>query len=139
MSHYTLQALRILVVDDDADSRDFMTVALEGEGADVKAVGSVAEALTTIEAWHPDVLVSDIRMPDEDGYQLMRQVREQSVSSSTDRSTVPIGIALTAFARDEDREEALAAGYQAHLPKPVDLLELYRTIAQLTGRPASEL
>jgi CheY-like chemotaxis protein len=139
MSNYTLQTLRILVVDDDADSRDFMTVALEGEGAEVKAVGSVAEALATIEDWQPDVLVSDIRMPDEDGYHLMRQLREQSMSRSTGSSVVPIGIALTAFARDEDREEALSAGYQAHLPKPVDLLELYRTIAQLTGRPTSEL
>jgi two-component system, OmpR family, response regulator len=137
MSNYTLQALRILVVDDDADSRDFMTVALEGEGAEVKAVGSVAEALTTIEDWRPDVLVSDIRMPDEDGYHLMRQVRKQSVSNPADR--LPIGIALTAFARDEDREEALSAGYQAHLPKPVDLAELYRTIAQLTGRPVTDM
>lgn len=129
MTNFTLQALRILVVDDDRDSRDFMIVALEGEGAEVKAARSVAEAMMAIADWQPDLLISDIRMPDTDGYSLIRQFREQFASTPA--------IALTAFARNEDREEALAAGFQRHIPKPVDLMELYDAIATLIRRISS--
>ena len=126
MNDLLLQALRILVVDDDADSRGFMIVALEGEGAEVREAGSVSEALALISEWKPDVLISDIRMPDDDGYGLLRQIQERSLS-------IP-AIALTAFARNEDRAAALAAGFQCHLPKPVDLTELYAAIAVLADR-----
>jgi two-component system, OmpR family, response regulator len=119
-----LQALKILVVDDDRDSREMMVVALETEGAEVISAESVQSAFAALLQWRPDLIISDIRMPDADGYGFLEKLRSLDFNMPA--------IAVTAYARDEDREAALAAGYQCHLSKPVDLDLLYRTIAQLT-------
>jgi two-component system, OmpR family, response regulator len=118
-----LQDLRILVVDDDRDSRDMMLVALETEGAQVISVGSVQSAFEALMNWQPDLIISDIRMPDADGYGFLQSLRSKGFKMPA--------IAVTAFARDEDRRDALEAGYQCHLPKPIDLDLLYRTIVEL--------
>ncbi|MBD1846199.1 response regulator [Cyanobacteria bacterium FACHB-63] len=123
MDTFPLKALRILVVDDDQDSREMMIAALEAEGAEVMAAESVQTALITLSTWQPNLLISDIRMPDADGYSFLKALRSQSI-------TIP-AIAVTAFAREDDRQEALAAGYQSHLSKPIDLELLYSTIAKL--------
>ncbi len=128
MNTLPLQALRILVVDDDRDSREMMIVALEAEGAEVVAVESVQSALTALSDWQPDLLISDIRMPDSDGYSFLQTLRSQSLSFPA--------IAVTAFASKEDRQEALAAGYQDHLTKPIDLELLYSTITELIKQSA---
>jgi CheY-like chemotaxis protein len=99
-------------------------------GAAVAAVGSAAEALAEIRREPPDVLVSDIGMPDEDGYELIRKVRELPAESG---GRVP-AIALTAYARAEDRMQALRSGYQMHVPKPVELAELAAVVASLAQR-----
>lgn len=124
MNTLPLQALRILVVDDDRDSRDMMIAALEAEGAEVVAVESVHSAFTALSNWQPDLLISDIRMPDSDGYSFLQTLRSQSL-------TIP-AIAVTAFAHEDDRQQALGAGYQFHLTKPIDLELLYSTIVELT-------
>ncbi|MER3432340.1 MAG: response regulator [Leptolyngbya sp. ERB_1_1] len=123
ISTLPLNALRILVVDDDRDSREMMIVALESEGAEVVAVESVQSAFTALLDWQPDLLISDIRMPDSDGYTFLQTLRSQSFNAPA--------IAVTAFAREDDRREALAAGYQSHLTKPIDLELLYSTIVEL--------
>ncbi len=134
MTELLLQALRILVVDDDQDSRDMMTVALEGEGAIVLSVDSIQAAETAIEQWRPDILISDIRMPDGNGYELIRSVRSKSKALTQTLDPLP-AIALTAFAGVEERQASLSAGFQQHLTKPVDLTELYSAIAVLVKRP----
>lgn len=126
MERFSLDALRILIVDDDVDSREMLMFALEGEGAEVISVGSVADAIEILAQQQPDLLISDIRMPGEDGYSLLRQMREKAPE-------IP-AIAVTAFARVEDREDALAAGFQCHIAKPIDLVELYKTVSTLMGR-----
>lgn len=123
MNTLPLQDLKILVVDDDRDSREMMIVALESEGAEVVAADSVKSALAALSDWQPDLLISDIRMPDADGYGFLQVLRSKSLM-------IP-AIAVTAFAHEEDRQEALAAGYQCHLTKPIDLELLYSTIAAL--------
>lgn len=123
MDTLLLEAVRILVVDDDRDSREMMIVALEAEGAEVIAAASVQAALSTLSIWQPHILISDIRMPDADGYSFLKTLRSRCI-------TIP-AIALTAFARESDREEAFAAGYQSHLSKPIDLELLYSTIFKL--------
>ncbi|HTL90630.1 MAG TPA: response regulator [Leptolyngbya sp.] len=128
MNTLSLQDLKILVVDDDRDSREMMIVALEAEGAEVKAAESAQVALRTLTDWQPDLLVSDIRMPDADGYTFLQEVRSQSLDLPA--------IAVTAFAGEDDRIAALAAGFQQHLSKPIDLDLLYETIANLMQRPA---
>lgn len=128
MNTLPLQALRILVVDDDRDSREMMIVALEAEGAEVVAVESVRSAFTALSDWQPDVLISDIRMPDSDGYSFLQTLRSRSL-------TFP-AIAITAFASLEDRQAALAAGYQYHLTKPIDLELLYSTLTDLIKQSA---
>ena len=122
-----LDGLRVLIVDDDADAREMLQVMLSQFGAEVRASSSTKAALKTLERWLPQILVSDIGMPDEDGYTLIQKVRE-SVSE-----TIP-AIALTGYARPEDRQQLLSAGYQAHLAKPVELTELVDVIARLAGR-----
>jgi len=123
MSTLPLQALRILVVDDDRDSREMMIAALEAEGAEVIAVECVKSAFAALSDWQPDLLISDIRMPDSDGYSFLQTLRSQSFNAPA--------IAVTSFAREDDRLEALAAGYQSHLTKPIDLDLLYSTITEL--------
>jgi len=127
----TLSGLRVLVVEDEADARALVCAVLEGCGAAVVGAGTVQEALEEIERSRPDVLLSDIAMPGEDGYSLIRRVR------LLHRSDPPIpAAALTAFATASDRARALLAGYQAHIPKPVEPSELAAVVAALAGRTA---
>ncbi|MDZ8222421.1 PAS domain S-box protein [Nostoc sp. ChiVER01] len=126
----SLLGVRVLVVDDQVDSRDFITTILEQYQAEVQAVASVAEALQVITQWKPDVLVSDIGMPDEDGYSLIRKVRSQSPELG---GNIPAA-ALTAYTRAEDRMRAIQEGYQLHLPKPIEAAELATVVARLAGR-----
>lgn len=133
MNEFLLHALRILVVDDDHDSREMMTVALEAEGAVVLSVDSIQAAESAIEHWQPDILISDIRMPDGNGYELIRSIRSKSAALTKAIDPLP-AIALTAFSGVEERHASLSAGFQKHLTKPVDLNELYIAIAELTNR-----
>ncbi|MBD2020150.1 response regulator [Leptolyngbya sp. FACHB-36] len=119
--------LRILIVDDDHDSRDLLTYVLQSEGASVVAVESVQAALVVIKQQSLDILVSDITLPDADGYFLIQEVRRQE----TERGGHLPAIAVTAGARPEDRANALAAGFQKYLSKPVDLDELIAEITDL--------
>ncbi len=121
-----LVGVHVLVVDDEEDARDLIQRMLQEQGAIVSAVASGAEALRIMETSSPDVLVSDVGMPDLDGYQLMRRIR----ANEREGRRIP-AIALTAFARSEDRKRALLAGYQAHVAKPVDTAELLIVIASL--------
>lgn len=121
-----LLGLRILVVDDQADARELLSSVLRLHNAEVRSAGSVAEAMTILSEWQPETLISDIAMPVMNGYDLIRQVRSRGLS-------IP-AIALTAHASAEDRIRALAAGFQMHLPKPVEPHELIISIASLTGR-----
>jgi CheY-like chemotaxis protein len=125
-----LAGVRVLVVDDEPDTLEFVVAVFEFRGAEVRTARSVADALGTLEQFQPDVLVSDIGMPVEDGYDLMRKVR----SRATDRGGAVPAVALTAYARDDDRQQALEVGYQVHLAKPVDPAELVRVVATLAGR-----
>jgi PAS domain S-box-containing protein len=126
----SLLGVRVVVVDDQADTREFITTVLEQCQAEVKAVGSVAEALQIIRQWKPDVLVSDIGMPQEDGYSLIRKLRSQPPELG---GNIPAA-ALTAYARAEDRMRAIQEGYQLHLPKPIEAAELATVVASLVGR-----
>ncbi len=128
-----LDDLRILVVDDDDDGRTLTTVVLRQAHANVRAVASALEALQLVEVERPDVLVSDIGLPDEDGYSLIRQIRRHEAHQG---GFLP-AIALTGYARAEDRIRALAAGFQAHVVKPVAPAELIAVIADVTGHSKS--
>lgn len=125
-----LAGLKILVVDDDEDARDFLIAALSEYGALVKAVSSTDEALQQLSEMQPDVLLSDIGMPGEDGYTLMRRIRSQPTSAYRE---IPAA-ALTAYAREEDRVKALEAGFQFHIPKPIDPVRLLAVVIKLAGR-----
>ncbi len=125
----TLANLQLLVVDDEDDTREFLITLLEHEGAMVRSAASVAEALAALETSWPDVLLSDIGMPEADGYELIARVREMEVI----RGGQMPAIALTAYARESERQQALEAGFQMHLSKPVDLNKLIAAIANLTG------
>ncbi len=122
-----LNGLRILIVDDEADSRHLLRVVLEQCGAKATTVGSAAEALKALEDASYDVLVSDIGMPVEDGYMLINQVRSLPKEKG---GRIP-AIALTAYARVEDRVRALTAGFQFHVPKPVEPMELAAIVSSL--------
>ena len=122
-----LAGRRILVVDDEADARDLLAQILGQAGADVIVAGSAAEALETLRRWRPDVLVSDIGMPGDDGYVLIRKVRALGAGEGGQVRA----LALTAYARSEDRALALEAGFHTHIAKPVDPLELTALIAGL--------
>ncbi|MBD2234695.1 PAS domain-containing hybrid sensor histidine kinase/response regulator [Phormidium tenue] len=123
-----LSGIRIFSVDDSADTREFLTVLLEQYGANVITAGSASEALAALKTLHPDVLISDIGMPDMDGYKLIRRVRALPPDQGGD---IP-AIALTAYARDEDQQQSLASGYQRHLSKPLDLEKLVQAVVELT-------
>lgn len=125
-----LDGLRVLVVDDEVDARDVLEAVLTGAGAAVLLASSADEALEMIRTTRPDLLVSDIGMPDCDGHQLIRRVRMLPIEQGGKTAA----IALTAFARSEDRTRSLLAGYQAHVTKPIEAHELIVTIASLTGR-----
>jgi signal transduction histidine kinase len=122
-----LGGVRILVVDDDQDSRTFLGMLLQNQGASVRTAGSSAEAIEAVRDDPPDVLVSDIAMPGQDGYDLIRCVRELSAANG---GAVP-AVALTAYVRTEDHDAALAAGYQRHIRKPVVISELIAAVAEL--------
>jgi signal transduction histidine kinase/ActR/RegA family two-component response regulator len=123
-----LDGLRIVVVDDSADGRALTSLMLTQAGASVTAVASVREALQTLDVERPDALVSDIGLPDEDGYGLIRQIRQYEAEHG---GFLP-AVALTGHARAEDRARILAAGFQAYVPKPVDPVELTAAIATIT-------
>jgi len=122
-----LDGLQVLVVDDETDAREFITAVLESHGIRVTAVASTAAAIEALERFHPDVLLSDIRMPDEDGYSLIRKVRELEASRGWH---IPAA-AFTAYLT-EDREKALSAGFEAHLHKLAQPTELIAMVTQLT-------
>ena len=127
-----LAGIRVLVVDDQEDARDLVRRVLVDSGAEVLVAGSADEALSLVEYARPDVLVSDIGMPDVDGFELLRKVRALGPARG---GTVP-AIALTAFARSEDRTRALRAGFLAHVSKPIELAELVAAVAAVAGRSA---
>jgi CheY-like chemotaxis protein len=122
-----LTGLRILVVDDDEDSRFYISIVLEADGASVTAVSSAASAIEILPKLKPDALICDIAMPDEDGYTFIRKVR----SLKADQGGRVPAIALTAYADSSDRICALEAGFQNHVAKPVDPSELVAIIANL--------
>ncbi|WP_373530564.1 PAS domain S-box protein [Nostoc sp.] len=124
-----LSGVQILLVDDQADVRDFFSFALEQYGATVTAVESAAEALETLAQLKPDILLSDIGMPFMDGYMLVREVRKLSPEQG---GQIP-AIALTAYAAEIDYNQAMAAGFQKHLPKPVEPIDLATAIVNLIG------
>jgi signal transduction histidine kinase len=121
-----LAGVHVLIVEDDADSRNVLAVLLQRLGAIVEAVSSAKEAYERVSQRRPDVMVSDIGMPDEDGYSLIRRVRQMNGAPK-----LP-AIALTAYARKQDAEAALGAGYDCHLPKPVAPADLIRAIKSVT-------
>jgi len=130
---FTLEGVKVLVVDDEPDARALLKRLLEDCRATALTAGSAAEALELIRAERPAVLVSDIGMPVEDGYALIRKVRALSKEDGGDTPAV----ALTAYARSEDRVRALRHGFQMHVAKPVEAAELVMVVASLTGRAES--
>jgi signal transduction histidine kinase/ActR/RegA family two-component response regulator len=131
-SETSLSELRILVVDDEPDARELVERVLSECGASVTAVSCAIDALAALKAQEFDVLVADIGMPDIDGYDLVREVRKLDAA----RARKLPAIALTAFARSEDRTRALKAGFQVHVAKPVEPSELVATVASLCDRAA---
>jgi CheY-like chemotaxis protein len=125
-----LDGVRVLVVDDERDARDLFVSILESAGATVASATSAAEALPILESQPIDVLLSDIEMPGEDGYQLLARTSVTRVPGAPR----PIAIAVTAHTRAADRRRALDAGFQWHLPKPVEPTVLVSTIASLLSR-----
>ena len=127
-----LDGLRILVVEDEPDARDLLVIRLQQYGAEVIAASNAAEAWDQINrsGLKPNVIVSDIAMPGEDGYSLIRRIRTLSPEEG---GRIP-AIALTAYSRIKDRVQALAAGFQMHVPKPVDAAELVLAISSIVGR-----
>jgi PAS domain S-box-containing protein len=125
----SLDGLRVVVVDDEIDARALLTMMLEKCGAEVIAVSSAREGLETVQTWKPDVLIADIGMPLEDGYVLIKNIR----ALPHERGGQIPALALTAYARTEDRVRALSEGYQVHLAKPVDRFELAAVVASLSG------
>jgi len=126
-----LKGVHVLLVDDDAGTREMITAALNERQARVTAVASAQEALSEIKRARPDVLVSDIAMPVQDGYQLIEEIRALELGQA---KTLP-AVAITAYAREEDRRRALAAGYQSYLPKPIEPAELIAVVAELMSEP----
>lgn len=122
-----LMDLVVLIVDDDDDCRELLATLLESRNARVVCASSAQDGLERVRQTQPDVLVSDIAMPGEDGYSFIRRVR--ALPGKQGGGTP--AIALTAFSQSRDRSEALAAGFTKHLPKPVDLALLCREIADL--------
>jgi CheY-like chemotaxis protein len=122
-----LKGVRVLVVDDEEDARTLLQTVLERQGAEVLAVGSAREALAALILHKPDVLVSDIGMPDEDGYSLIRQVRARG----RDEGGWTPAAAVSAYVGEENRRLALAAGFQLHVSKPVDPEELIGVVQSL--------
>jgi CheY-like chemotaxis protein len=125
-----LDGLRILVVDDETDIRELVAFILQQSGAEVTVAASAEEALAALNQSVPDVLLSDIGMPDVDGYMLMRQVRTFPAQQG---GQIP-AIALTAYAGEYNQQQAFQAGFQLHISKPVEPEELVSAIARLVRR-----
>ena len=128
-----LEGLKILAVDDELDARELLAFILQKGGASVDLAASTAEALELLQVSRPDLLLADIGMPGEDGYELIRKVR---ASSQQDVARLP-AMALTAYARAEERAQAFAAGFQSHMTKPVEPAELIVTIARMMDEDPS--
>jgi CheY-like chemotaxis protein len=128
-----LDGVKVLVLEDENDVRDFLSVSLVQYGAEVSAFATTAEALQGLEEQRPHVLVSDIGMPGEDGYDFIRRVR----SLGPERGGQTPAAALTAHAKGEDGARVLTAGFQVHLAKPVQPAELASVVATLAGRAAA--
>jgi len=126
-----LDGLRVLVVDDDPDALNLASAILTDAGAEVRTCLSAPEALAVLQQWRPHVLVSDIEMPGEDGYSLIRKVR----ALDSEHGGKTPAVALTAYGRTQDRMLSLTAGYSMHVPKPVDPGELTTIIASVAARP----
>jgi signal transduction histidine kinase/DNA-binding response OmpR family regulator len=129
-SEKILAGLRVLVVDDEADARELVSAILTRCGSEVRCSDSAADALRAVNEWEPDVVVSDIGMPVEDGYSLIKKLRKMG---SPRAKQIP-AVALTAYVTGTDRDQALSAGFQAHLAKPVEPQALVTLIAEATGR-----
>jgi signal transduction histidine kinase len=129
------RGLKVLVVDDSADTCEIVAAILERAGAEVRTCECASQALATMDRWLPDILVSDIAMPDEDGYSLIRKVRARRMEEG---GRVP-AVALTAYGRSEDRAKALSAGFQVHVDKPVEPEHLVGTVANIAGQRAGNL
>ena len=129
-----LDGVRVLIVDDHADSRDLFATILSRRGAEVTAVDSVREGLAAARRVRPDVIVCDLAMPGDDGFALIREIR----SWPSDQGIVVPAVALTAYARPEDRDRALAAGFQVHLSKPVEPRALLEAVARLAAGGARD-
>ena len=128
-----LDGLRVLVVDDEPDNNDVVGTLLSSRGAEVRLAGSARQAVEMLREWKPDILVTDIAMPDQDGYDLLASIRSQEGEPAE-----ILAVALTAYASREDRIRLLSAGFQAHVAKPVDPAELTAVVASL-GRTAQRL
>ena len=127
---HSLDGLRVLVVDDELEARQIISTVITRTGAEVKACTSASEALAKLAEWKPDVILSDIAMPDEDGYSFINKVR----ALPREKGGETPAAALTAYARDVDRRQALDAGYQMHIAKPIGAGQLVSMIARLAGR-----
>jgi signal transduction histidine kinase/ActR/RegA family two-component response regulator len=127
---HSLDGLRVLLVDDEAEARQIISTVITRTGGEVRTCKSASEALSKLAEWKPDVILSDIAMPDEDGYSFIQQVR----TLPRDKGGETPAAALTAYARDVDRRQALAAGYQMHIAKPISANQLVTMIARLAGR-----
>jgi CheY-like chemotaxis protein len=129
-----LDHVRTLVVDDDIDGLELTEAILARAGAEVRTARTADAALALVREWRPDVVVSDIEMPGEDGYSLLRRLR----ALPPDAGGATPAIALTAYGRPEDRERCLAAGFAMHVPKPVDPGELTAIVAGVTAASQRE-
>jgi CheY-like chemotaxis protein len=123
----SLKGVKVLVVDDEIDTRDLLKTVLSQQGARVTTAASAAAALSLLSRVKPHVLISDVGMPGTDGYALMRRVRALPVERG---GNIP-AVALTAYAREQDRKRAIDAGYQIHLTKPIEITQLSASVAHL--------
>jgi CheY-like chemotaxis protein len=126
----SLDGLRVLLVDDEPEARLIVGTVMRRAGAEVRACFSARDGLAELVQWRPDVILSDIGMPQEDGYSFMAKIR----SLSREEGGETPAAALTAYAREEDRRQALAAGYQMHVAKPIEPNHLITIVARLAGR-----
>ena len=128
-----LEGVKVLIVDDEPESLLILSTVLTRSGAYIKTATSAEEGFAQVKAWRPDVIVSDIGMPGEDGYSFMKRVKTWMKETG---AWIP-AVALTAYARAEDRMKALASGYQIHVPKPVEPAELITVLVSLVNRPTT--
>jgi CheY-like chemotaxis protein len=126
-----LDGVKILVVDDEPDTNEVLQELFASCGAEVRVAASARQALEILDRWRPTVIVSDIGMPDQDGYAFIRQVRERE----PERGGETPAVALTAYSRVEDRVKVLMAGFQMHVAKPVDPTELVAVVASIVRSP----